>query len=105
LAACQAADGSELLTVQVVEGCAERNAIRAHQGAVEDGVLRQVGIAAGAELGTNVIDVDDELALHLPDQIRKTVTVEVGPDEGPGDAALVAGEKSASRWGLHALVR
>jgi len=53
----EAADGGELLAVQVVDGRAEGNAVGAHQGGVEDGVLRQVGVTAGLELGTDVIDV------------------------------------------------
>ena len=42
----------------------------ADQGGVEDRVLRQVDVLAGVELGTDVIDVGDELATQLPDQIQ-----------------------------------
>jgi len=59
---------------------------------MEDGILGQVDVLVGVELGTDVIDVGDELTTQLPDQIEETVTVEVDPDEAAGDAALVAGE-------------
>jgi hypothetical protein len=61
----------------------------ADQGALEDGVLRQVGAVGVGELRPDVVDIGDELATQLPDQIQKTVTVEVDPDQGAGDAALV----------------
>lgn len=46
----------------------------------------------GHELGTEIVDVGDELALQLVDQIQQSVAIEVDPDDGAGDAALVAGE-------------
>jgi hypothetical protein len=54
--------------------------------------LRQIDAGIGVELRTDVVDIGDELATQLPDQIQKTVTVEVDPDEAAGDAALVTGE-------------
>ena len=46
-----------------------------------DRVLRQEGVLVGAVLGTNVIDVGDELAAELVDQIEEGMTVEVAPDQ------------------------
>jgi len=64
----------------------------ADQGGVEDRLLRQKDAGIGIELRTNFVDIGDEVATQLPDQIQKAVTVEVDPDEAAGDAALVTGE-------------
>ena len=61
---------------------------------MEDGILRQVDRLRRGELGTNVVDVGHELAPQLPDQIQKTMTVEVDPDEAAGDAALLLGGRN-----------
>jgi len=37
---------------------------------IPSGVLGQVDVLVGVELGTDVIDVGDELATQLPDQIQ-----------------------------------
>jgi hypothetical protein len=42
----------------------------ADQGGIEDCILRQVDVLIGVELGTDVIDVGDELTTQLPDQIQ-----------------------------------
>jgi hypothetical protein len=62
----------------------------ASQCALEDRILGQVDVLVGVELRTDVIDIGNELAAEFPDQIQKTVTVEVDPYQAAGDAALVA---------------
>ena len=41
---------------------------------------------------TAVVDVGHELSLQLVGQVQEGMAVEVDPDEGAGDAALIAGE-------------
>ena len=56
-------------------------------------VLREECVLVSAELRTDVVDVRDELALHLVHEVEEAVTIEVDPDEGAGDTALVAAER------------
>jgi hypothetical protein len=42
---------------------------------------------------TDVVDVGDELAAQLIDQVQQGMAVEVDPDERAGDAAFIAGER------------
>ena len=49
--------------------------------------------------GANVVDVGDELAAEFVDQVEQAVAIEVDPDEGAGDAALVAGEAAGGKIG------
>jgi hypothetical protein len=56
----------------------------------EDRALAQL-VAEGL-LRADVVDVGDELAGQAADQVEQGVTVEVDPDQGAGDTALVAGE-------------
>ena len=74
-----------------------RDDVVAHQRRVEDRVLREEGVLVGAELRADVVNAGDELALHLVDEIEQSVAIEVHPDEGAGDAALVAREAADVR--------
>lgn len=83
--------------IQVSDCGAEGNAAAADQGGVEDRALRQIDVLVGVELGTDVVDIGDEGAAQLPDQVQKSVTVEVDPDQAVGDAALVTGEAAGDK--------
>jgi hypothetical protein len=54
----------------LIDGGPGGDAVGADQGGIEDRVLRQVDVVVGIELRTDVIDVGDELATQLPDQIQ-----------------------------------
>jgi hypothetical protein len=43
---------------------------------------------------TAVVDIGDELTIQFIDQVQEGMAVEVDPDKGAGDAALIAGERA-----------
>jgi hypothetical protein len=73
--------------VQLVDGIADRGADRTYDRTLVDGVDAGVALLV---VGTDLVDVGYELALCFVEQVEQCVTIEVDPDEGAGDAALVA---------------
>jgi hypothetical protein len=55
----------EALTAELVDGGGDGEAVVAHERRLEDRVLREEGVLVAAELRTDVVDVGDELTLHL----------------------------------------
>ena len=88
-----AGDGGDGQSGELIDGGGSGLAAIAHQGLGVDGVLGQKRILVVAELGPDVVDVGDELAAQLIDQVQQGMAVEVDPDEGAGDAAFIAGER------------
>jgi len=62
------------------------------------------GVLVGLELGAQVVDVGDEGAAELVDQVQQGMAIEVDPDQAAGDAALVAGVRAGIR-GTHGVDR
>ena len=81
----EAGDGVEALAAELVDGGVGRQTVGADERLVEDRVLREEYVGVGLELGTNVIDVGDEGAAQLVDQIEEGMTVEVDPDQRSGE--------------------
>jgi hypothetical protein len=76
----------------LIDGATDGGTNGANQAGGEDCLGANSGILI---LGTDFIDICQELAARLLEESEQAVTVEVDPDEAAGDAALVARVRTA----------
>jgi hypothetical protein len=92
----EAGDGGYDYARQGIDRGAGSNAVVTNQRRLIDGVAGEEDVRVGAELRTDVVDVGDELATHLVDEIQQAVTIDSLPISGNLRCRACFLEKSAS---------